>query len=91
MHLLLCLILAFNDVETNRPVRGFNGSKSICTRVAHLAFSAPVIYRGRQMDKSITSGAHDAYVTLDISRPIFSVARDVQQGHMAHLYPVCES
>jgi len=84
MHLLLCLILAFNDIEANRPIRGFNGSESICTRVAHLAFSAPVIYQGRQMDKSITSGAHDAYVTLDISRPIFSVARAVQQGHMAH-------
>ena len=84
MHLLLCLILAFNDIEANRPVRGFNGSESICTRVAHLAFSAPVIYQGRQMDKSITSGVHDAYVTLDISRPIFSVARAVQQGHIAH-------
>ena len=84
MHLLLCLILAFNDIEANRPVRGFNDSESICTRVAHLAFSAPVIYQGRQMDKSITSGAHDAYVTLDISRPIFSVARAVQQGHTAH-------
>ena len=84
MYLLLCLILAFNDIEANRPVRGFNGSESICTRVAHLAFSAPVIYQGRQMDKSITSGVHDAYVTLDISQPIFSVARAVQQGHIAH-------
>ena len=26
MHLLLCLILAFNDFEANRPVRGFNDS-----------------------------------------------------------------
>jgi len=53
MHLLLCLIWAFKNIEANRPVRGFNGSESICTRVAHLAFSAPVIYQGRQMDKSI--------------------------------------
>jgi hypothetical protein len=36
------------------------------------------------MDKSITSGYPDVYVTLDISRPIFSVARTVQQGHMTH-------
>ena len=36
------------------------------------------------MDKSITSGAHDAYVTLDISCPIFSIVRVVQQGHTAH-------
>ena len=84
MHLLLCLILAFNDFEANRPVRGFDGSESICNRVAHLAFSAPVIYQDRQMDKSITSGAHDVYVTLDISRPIFSISRAVQQGHTAH-------
>ena len=33
---------------------------------------------------NITSGKHDAYVTLDISRPIFSIARAVQQGHTAH-------
>ena len=84
MHLLLCLMLAFNDMEANRPVRGFNGSESICTRVAYLAFSAPVICQGRQMDKSITSGAHDAYITLDITRPIFSIVRAVQQGHAAH-------
>ena len=71
-------------MEANRPVRGFNGSESICTRVAYLAFSAPVICQGRQMDKSITSGAHDAYITLDITRPIFSIVRAVQQGHAAH-------
>ena len=56
----------------------------LADRVAHLAFSAPVIYQGRQQDKSITSGKHDAYVTLDISRPIFSIARAVQQCHTAH-------
>jgi hypothetical protein len=84
MHLLLCLILAFNNIEVNRPPGDFNGSESIFTLVAHLAFSAPVIYQGRQMDKSITSGYSDVYVTLGISRPIFTVARAVQQGHTAH-------
>ena len=83
-HFLLCLILAFNDIEANRPLRVFNISESICTRVAHLAFSDPVIYQDRQMDKSVTSGACNAYVTLDILSPIFSIARAVQQGHMAH-------
>ncbi len=84
MHLLLCLILSFNDFEANPPVSGFNGSESICNRVDHLAFSTPVIYQDRQMDKSLTSGAHDAYVTLDISHPIFSIARVVYQGHTVH-------
>ena len=55
----------------------------------HLALNAPAVYQGRQMDKSITSGFHDAYVTLDISlvisRPFLPVARVVQQGHTAHL------
>ena len=54
----------------------------------HLALNAPAVYQGRQMDKSITSGFHDAYVTLDISlvisRPFLPVARVVQQGHTAH-------
>ena len=81
MHLLLCLILAFDNIEGNRPVRGFNGSESICTRVSHLAFSAPVTYKDRQMDKSITSGDHDAYVTLDISLLIFSIARAATRSH----------
>jgi hypothetical protein len=80
MHLLPCLILTFNDIEANIPVRRFNDSESLCTRVAHLTFSDPVIYQGRQMDKSITSGDYDVYVTLDITHPIFSITRAVQQG-----------
>ncbi len=77
MHLLLCLILTFNDIEANIPVRRFNDSESLCTRVAHLTFSDPVIYPGRQMDKSITSGDYDMYVTLDFTCPIFSITRAV--------------
>jgi hypothetical protein len=29
MHVLLCLILVFNDIEDNRPVRGFNDSERL--------------------------------------------------------------
>ena len=65
-------------------MRGFNVSESICTRVAHLAFSVPIIFQDRQMDNSITSGVHDAYVTIDISLTIFSIVRVVQQDHTDH-------
>ena len=81
MPLSVVLILAFGDIEANRPVRGFNSRKSICTKVAHLVVSAQVIYQGRQVDKSIKSGVHDAYATLDISRPIFSVTRCATRSH----------
>ena len=84
MHLLLDLLLAFADVETHRIVRGFNGSESHCIRAAQLAFCALVTCRGRQIRKSITSGVVDAFVTPDLNRSIFSVARVVEQGHRAH-------
>jgi len=84
MHLLLDLLLAFADVETHRVVRGFNGSESHCIRAAQLAFCALVTCRGRQIRKSITSGVVDAFVTPDLNRSIFSVARVVEQGHRAH-------
>ena len=84
MHLLLYLLLAFADVETHRIVRGFNGSESHCIRAAQLAFCALVTCRGRKIRKSITSGVVDAFVTPDLNRSIFSVARVVEQGHRAH-------
>ena len=84
MHLLLDLVLAFADVETHRIVRGFNGSESHCIRASQLVFCALVTCRGRQIRKSITSGVVDAFVTPDLNRSIFSVARVVEQGHRAH-------
>ncbi len=84
MHLLLDLLLAFADVETNKIVRGFNGSESHCIRAAKLAFCVLVTCRGRQIRKSITSGVVDAFVTPDSNRPIFSVVHVVEQGHRAH-------
>jgi hypothetical protein len=84
MHLLFDLLLTFADVETHKNVRGFNGSESHCIRAAHLAFCVLVTCRGRQIRKSITSDVVDAFVTPDLNRSIFSVARVVQQGHLAH-------
>jgi hypothetical protein len=84
MHLLLDLLLVFADVETHRVVRGFNGSESHCIRAAQLVFCTLVTCRGRQIRKSITSGVVDAFVTPDLNRSIFSVARVVEQGHRAH-------
>jgi hypothetical protein len=84
MHLLVDLLLVFADVETNRTVHAFNGSESHCIRAAQLVFCAPLTCRGRQIRKSVTSGAVDAFVTPDLNRPIFSVARIVEQGHRTH-------
>ena len=82
LHLLHDVLLAL-DVETHRTVRGFNGSESHCIRAAQLAFCALVKCRGMQIRNSITSGVVDAFVTPDLNRPIFSVARVVEQGHRA--------